>query len=264
VSVLVSTTRSLPRRSTSDGRDVQVSLGSTRSERDPAPTRPPVLPIARQSGGRVAGTDHSELDRAARLAVVVEQIAVVQAQPEGGPRSCQVGVRDDQSPSDDDQSRLQLAAARAICLRLLAVAPRPRAGLAQALRRKEIPDAVAEAVLDRLTDVGLIDDVAYAGSFVRTKHRDRGLGQAALQTELRRLGVDEESMASAVETVDTAAERSRATELIAKRVDAAMEAGPIAAKRRLLGLLSRRGYPSAVAVSVVEQALDSYCTNDHG
>ncbi|MGI8591793.1 MAG: regulatory protein RecX [Nakamurella sp.] len=195
---------------------------------------------------------------------MAEQIAGVQAQPEGGPRSRQVGVQADESLSDDDQDRQQLAAARAICLRLLAVAPRPRAGLAQALRRKEIPDAVAEEVLDRLTDVGLIDDVAYAGSFVRTKHRDRGLGQAALRTELRRLGVDEESMASAVETVDTDAERSRATELIAKRVDAAMEAGPIAAKRRLLGLLSRRGYPSAVAVSVVEQALDSYCTNDHG
>jgi len=158
----------------------------------------------------------------------------------------------------------QSAKARAICLRLLAVAPRPRAGLLQALHRKEIPDQIAAAVLDRLTEVGLIDDVAYANSFVRVKHRDRALGRTALRTELRRLGVDEESAAAAVETVDVDDERVRATELIAKRLDAAMAAGPVAARRRLLSLLSRRGYPSEVAVPVVESALEGYSEGADG
>lgn len=152
----------------------------------------------------------------------------------------------------------QTAAARAICLRLLTIAPRPRAGLAQALKRKEIPDDVAESVLDRLTQVGLIDDVAYAHSFVRAKHRDRALGRSALRTELRRLGVDEESMAGAVETVDAEAERARAEELISKRLDAAMAAGSFAARRRLLGLLGRRGYPPDIAISVVDGAIAGY------
>jgi regulatory protein len=150
------------------------------------------------------------------------------------------------------------AAARAICLRLLSIAPRPRAGLAQALQRKDIPQDVATAVLDRYTELGLIDDVAYAHSFVRVKHRDRALGRAALRTELRKLGVDEEVMTEAVQTVDTEAERVRAAQLIDKRIDAAMAAGPVAARRRLLGLLDRRGYPAEVAVPVVESALRAY------
>jgi regulatory protein len=62
----------------------------------------------------------------------------------------------------------------------------------------------------------------------------------------------------AVDTVDDTAERARASDLVAKRIDAAMAAGPVAARRRLLGLLSRRGYSFEVAVPVVEQALDDY------
>lgn len=189
-------------------------------------------------------------DRDSRLRTLAQQIAAVQ-HPE--PRSASA-----QSQPVEKSTRELTTAAKAICLRLLAVSPRPRAGLAQALQRREIPAEIAESVLDRLTQVGLIDDVAYAQSYVRVKHRDRGLGRSALRSELRRLGVEPEVLAAAVETVDGDAERARATELIGKRLDAAMEAGPIAARRRLLGLLARRGYSPEIAVPVVETALERY------
>ncbi|MEV4259258.1 regulatory protein RecX, partial [Spirillospora sp. NPDC049652] len=57
-----------------------------------------------------------------------------------------------------------------MCLRLLTGSPRTRAQLADALRRKDIPDEVAEHVLGRFTDVGLIDDEAFAQSWVRSRH----------------------------------------------------------------------------------------------
>ena len=150
------------------------------------------------------------------------------------------------------------AVARQICLRLLTAAPRSRASLAEALHRKEIPDEVAGQVLDRLTEVGLIDDVAYADAFVATRHRDRGLGRTALQAELRRKGVDSAVIATAVNAVDGDAERDRARSLIARRVDASMAAGPVAARRRLIALLARRGYGPSVAVAVVDEALREY------
>jgi regulatory protein len=214
------------------------------------------------------------VDRQAQLRLLVEQIAAVERvlvapgdgpgdadRPAGQRRTSAKGSARQGSDGQAAEKRTpaqQVAVARAICLRLLTVAPRPRAGLAQALKRKEIPDDVAESVLDRLAQVGLIDDVAYAHSFVRTKHRDRALGRTALRTELRRLGVDEESMADAVQTIDPEAERARAEELIAKRLDAAMAAGSVAARRRLLGLLGRRGYPPDIAISVVEGAIAGY------
>jgi hypothetical protein len=162
-----------------------VSRGSIRSEYEAVVIDRPDLPAARQVGPMTPAFDQA--DRATRVAALAGEIAAVERQVGRGPSA----------PTDvdaDELSRKQSAEAKAICLRLLAIAPRPRAGLAQALRRKEIPDDVIEAVLDRFAEIGLIDDAAYASSFVRTKHRDRALGQTALRAELRKLGVDDESV----------------------------------------------------------------------
>ncbi len=150
------------------------------------------------------------------------------------------------------------AVARAICLRLLTGAARPRAGLAAALARKGIPADVAERVLDRLTEVGLIDDEAYAQAFVASRHRNGGLGAGALREELKRKGVDGATAASAVAVVDRDAEYERARTLLQRRVDSAMAHGPETAQRRLLGLLARRGYPADLSQRVVREVIGQY------
>src|SRR5690606_7567137 len=86
------------------------------------------------------------------------------------------------------------AAAREICLRLLSASPRTRAQLADALRRKDIPDDVAERVLGRFTDVGLIDDEAFAQAWVQSRHTGRGLARRALAQELRHRGVADDTV----------------------------------------------------------------------
>ncbi len=62
----------------------------------------------------------------------------------------------------------------------------------QKLRRRGISAPVIERVLDRFTEVGLIDDQAYAEAYVRTKHQERALSRRALTAELRRKGVDDD------------------------------------------------------------------------
>ncbi len=148
--------------------------------------------------------------------------------------------------------------ARSICLRLLASRARSRSDLAGALRRRGVPDGAAERVLDRFVEVGLIDDAAYAAAFVSTKHRDRGLGRSALRGELRRKGIDPLVAEAAVGAVGEDAERRRAAALIAKKLDSAMFAGLPAARRRLLGLLARRGYSASLAADTVNEALRGY------
>src|SRR5262249_23326143 len=76
-------------------------------------------------------------------------------------------------------------AARVICLRLLTSGPRTRAQLATALRKRRIPDEVADSVLGRFAEVGLIDDAAFARAWVESRHHGRGLGRRALAAELR-------------------------------------------------------------------------------
>ena len=232
-----------------------------------------------QTGTRRVGPATDRADLVARLADQMQEItAQSQPAPAGpadglptgstektakGPRSTRSTARHGAAEVDapghpEDAPGDPEAVAKAICLRLLTGAARPRAGLAAALARKGIPNDVAERVLDRLTEVGLIDDEAYAQSFVVTRHRHGGLGAGALREELRRKGVDARTADSAVAVVDRDAEYRRARALLEKRVDSAMAHGVETARRRLLGLLARRGYPADVAQRVVQEVIGEY------
>ncbi len=203
-------------------------------------------------------------DRPARLARLMAEIAELERRAVSRPASVSgdperapgpVGPQDSSAGRRDQAAE---ARAKNICLRLLTGSPRSRADLASALARREIDPEVAERVLDRLQEVGLIDDAAYAAAFVRTKARDRGLARSALAGELRRHGVQAEVAGAALAEVGDDAELGRAQLLLDKRIDAAMEAGYEAARRRLVGLLARRGYTPAVAVRAVDDAIARY------
>ena len=149
------------------------------------------------------------------------------------------------------------AAARQICLRLLTLAPRTRAQLADALQRRHVPGPAAQAVLDRFTEAGLIDDPAFARAWVESRHHGRGLSRRALSTELRRRGVADEDAQAAAELVGPDQEVATARQLIAGRV-AATRGQPSATRvRKLMGVLARKGYGAALAYRVVREALEA-------
>jgi len=145
--------------------------------------------------------------------------------------------------------------ARQIVLRQLTAAPRSRSQLEQALRRKECPDDVAAAVLDRMEEVGLVDDTAYAGMLVRSQQAGRGLARRALAQELRRKGVDDETAQAALDEVDPHDEEDRARELVAKKMRSMAGLEPVVQTRRLAGMLARKGYPSDLTMRVVREAV---------
>jgi regulatory protein len=149
------------------------------------------------------------------------------------------------------------AAAREICLRLLSFSPRTRAQLADALRRKGVPEEVAERVLGRYTEVGLIDDAAFARAWVQSRHTGRGLARRALAAELRQRGVADDTVKEAVEELHPDQEETAARELIAKRMAATRGLDPTKRMRRILGVLGRKGYSSGLAYRLVREALEN-------
>ncbi len=147
------------------------------------------------------------------------------------------------------------AAAREICLRLLTVRPHSRAELAAALHRRGIPDDAAEQVLDRLDEVGLVNDVALAETFVRSGHAHRGLGPRALTAELRRRGVTAAVAREAVSAVDRDDEEQRARELVRRRLRGSTPREETILVRRLVSMLARKGYPEGLSYHVVRDEL---------
>lgn len=160
-------------------------------------------------------------------------------------------------PPDDPE-----AAAREICLRLLSFSPRTRAQLADALRRKGVPDDVAERVLGRYTEVGLIDDVAFSRAWVQSRHTGRGLARRALAAELRRRGVDDETVNEAVDELDPAQEEAAARELVAKRMAATRGLDSVKRTRRILGVLARKGYPGSMSYRLIREAMENEGLDD--
>ena len=121
---------------------------------------------------------------------------------------------------DDEQGGDPEAAALEICLRLLTAAPRTRAQLDQALRRRGMPQSAADAALDRLAGAGLIDDAAFARAWVDTRHRGRGLARRALTAELRQRGVDEGDVRAAVADLGPEQEAAAARRLVEAKLAA--------------------------------------------
>ncbi|WP_425570521.1 recombination regulator RecX [Nonomuraea rosea] len=168
-------------------------------------------------------------------------------------------------PSDDPDAESQVSAgppkdpesaARAICLRLLTMAPKTRAQLAEALRKREIPDEAAEAVLGRFSELGLINDEAFAAAWVDSRHHGRGLAKRALAAELRHRGVDTETVNEAVERLDSDQEAETARRLVDRKLAATRSLDPQTRTRRLAGMLARKGYSSGLAFRVIREALE--------
>jgi regulatory protein len=121
-----------------------------------------------------------------------------------------------------------------------------------------VPADAATTVLERFDEVGLIDDAAFAGQWVRSRHRHRGLARRAIAQELRRKGVDDEVAGEALAEVDGESEARRARELVDRKLRTLPAGTPeqrTAAARRLVGMLARKGYGAGVAYGVVKEAL---------
>jgi regulatory protein len=152
----------------------------------------------------------------------------------------------DADPPADPES-----AARTVCLNLLTTRARTRAELAGELERRGFDDEIAATVLDRLVEVRLLDDAAFAEQWVDSRHRHRGLGRRALSQELRRKGVESETADDAVAGLDADTEREKARELVRRRLPSLDRVEPPVAARRLVGMLARKGYGAGLAYEVV-------------
>ncbi len=145
--------------------------------------------------------------------------------------------------------------ARTIALRLLTSAPRSRRQLAEAMARKGVPDDVADRVLTRFEEVGLIDDAEYAAMLVRSRHSEKGLARRALAQELARKGIDRETAARALDAVDRDDEDAVARELVRRRAPSSARHPYDVRVRRLVGMLGRKGHSPGAAYRIVTEVL---------
>lgn len=175
----------------------------------------------------------------------------------GGPDWFDVDGPDQEQPDPGPGRAEQASRARRLVADALSRTERTRGQLEQLLARKEIESEVAEEILDRFTELGLIDDAQYARMFVESRHINRGLGAQALAFQLRQRGVDGELVAAALGQLDSEQQFETACRLAESRLARMSGLDAQVAQRRLAGFLARKGYSGDIALRAVRFAFDN-------
>ena len=156
---------------------------------------------------------------------------------------------------NQDREPVPRDVARQIVLRQLATAPRSRAELLEKLAQRGCSAEVAASVLDRMTQVGLVDDQAYAQMFVRSQQAGRGLAKRALARALRTKGIEDHLADETLASISDEEERDRARALADKKLRAMHGLGIEVQTRRLVAMLARKGYSSSIIYAVIREAI---------
>lgn len=120
---------------------------------------------------------------------------------------------------------------------------------------------LVEGAIARLVELGMLDDQAFARTWIESRDRARPRGERALRFELARKGIDRQTAADViadreVEMPDADADAAR--RLLERNAGVlARVADPRARRQRAYALLSRNGFDSETAVAAIAAALDN-------
>lgn len=135
----------------------------------------------------------------------------------------------------------------------LAVRPRSVAETRRRLRYLGYVDALVEQVVERLIEMGYLDDAEFARAWVESRDRARPRGENALRRELALKGIERETVATVLEqrAASAGADRAAADRLL-ERKRSALEREPDPARRRqrAYALLARNGFDPEVCREV--------------
>lgn len=153
-----------------------------------------------------------------------------------------------------------LEAAFAVAFRFIGYAARSRAEVERRLERDEFAPEVIAAVVAEMEARGWLDDTQFAQNWVADRADRKKYGRTRLAAELRRRGVDKETLQEALGAVDDATELERALAAARPRWRPDLAAGGEnatlqAEKRKLANFLQRRGFSWAIITQVFTELM---------
>jgi regulatory protein len=127
-------------------------------------------------------------------------------------------------------------------LRFIQARPRSAAEVRERLRRKQFASDAIERAISRLSELELLDDVAFARFWVENRNACRPRGQQALRSELSQKGISRETIDAVLADTTPDDEHTRALTLARGVLPRYASADYATFQRRLGGYLQRRGF----------------------
>jgi regulatory protein len=131
-----------------------------------------------------------------------------------------------------------------------------RSELQRKLKRREYGDAVVEAVLENLERLGYLNDERFAHAKALSAAQHKHHGRRRAYVELVKSGVEHDVAHKALDDVYEAHDSLAAARLLArKQAPRLRKLDPPVARRRLVGMLLRRGYSYNDIRPVIDEVL---------
>ncbi|WP_110513375.1 RecX family transcriptional regulator [Herpetosiphon llansteffanensis] len=137
----------------------------------------------------------------------------------------------------------------------LAARPRSSQEIRTRLRKREFPDEHIDLAIEKLAQIGLVNDAAFARFWVENRQQHRPRGARAIQAELSQKGVKRELISEVLnELTDQDEEQERAFSVARSALRRyANEPTKMAFSRKMAGLLQRRGFGFDTIKPVLDQ-----------
>lgn len=149
---------------------------------------------------------------------------------------------------EEDEVKKAITAA----LNLIAFRPRASGELERKLREKGYRPEAAEAGVNRMRDLGYLNDATFADRWIENRQEHRPRSRRMLTQELRQKGIDAEIIDHALEEVEID-EFQDALALASKKAEGMQALELPVRQRRISGFLSRRGYGFDVIRKVLDE-----------
>jgi regulatory protein len=113
----------------------------------------------------------------------------------------------------------------------------------------------ANSVLDRLRELGYVDDRVLAEQLKHALYERKGQSKAVVARAMSGRSIEREIIDEVLDDIDSGNELSAATELAAKRASQLTGLDKQTLERRLVGFLARRGYPGNIVREAIAPLL---------
>jgi regulatory protein len=172
----------------------------------------------------------------------------------------QFRLREGMTLTDEQVAAIGAGEVRQECfdyaMRALGTRMHSLAELRRKLVRREYGEAVVEGVLADLVRLGYVDDARFAKAKAASLAEHKHHGRRRAFQELVRSGVKKEVAEGALDDVYSRADPlAEATALAGKKAASLRRLEPIVARRRLAGMLARRGFEYEVIKPVIDRVL---------
>jgi regulatory protein len=139
-------------------------------------------------------------------------------------------------------------------LKMLTRGSKASGQLRTALIAKEYPAELVDQLIDRFTEVGLINDFQIAKDWVQSQQGRKAIAKSVLARTLREKGFPKDAIDEALAEIDDDSELDAAKKVAEARIRQLLKLEPAVRSRRLGGFLSRKGYSSSVVWAAVKYA----------